>query len=363
MGQLQGRQRAEELRSLDKPLMELVGIEAGSRLRTVAPPLASAVGRVGRVLLGKDLHAHYPRQLERLEGIADGAGIGVHKLFVGPSIEIALNRSVYTMPPAGACTAAAVSGQRSETGAAMIVKNFDYPRAGLETYLVRRSRPRSGFASLDVTNSPLCGSHEGINERGLAIAYNYGHFRGRSTARVSITTLVQETLEVCAGVAEAIEHLRERPRIGGALLMLADAKGHLASVEIAPDLLAVRRGDCLTHANHALTREMESRDVPRNAIYPRWWRPREARGLRVLESSERRHERAAELLGDGVASEEHMFAVASDHDGRDRGDDYTICRHGPYYATTCSLLMIPERRAMKLRFGAPCEGEYTELTL
>jgi len=180
---------------------------------------------------------------------------------------------------------------------------------------------------------------------------------------VSITTLVQETLERCATVNEAVSHIRERPRTGGALLMLADAGGNLASLELAPDLVAVRRGDCLSHTNHALTREMAPRDVPRNAVFPSWWRPRVSRGVRVHESSERRKERAVELLSRGAVSEHDLVGLAADHGGTQTGDDNTICRHGPYYETTCSLLMLPRRRVMKLRFGAPCEGEYTELTV
>lgn len=166
------------------------------------------------------------------------------------------------------------------------------------------------------------------------------------------------------GRQRAVELARlERPRTGGALLMMADADGNLASVELAPDRLAVRRGECLTHSNHALTREMEPRDVPRNAIFPRRWRPRQSRGGRVHESSERRRERASELLRERTAGEGDLRSLAADHADSGAGDDDTICRHGPYYATTCSLLMIPERRTLELRFGAPCEGDYAELSV
>jgi hypothetical protein len=58
----------------------------------------------------------------------------------------------------------------------------------------------------------------------------------------------------------------------------------------------VRRGEALVHANHALSEEMAERDVPRDAVLPRWIWPAELRGKRVHESSERRQERAELLL-------------------------------------------------------------------
>jgi hypothetical protein len=365
MGRQQGTARRGDLEALVRPLLELAGItDRSGGLLAIAPPMLSMIGRVGQRLIDRDLEAHYPEQHARMRGIADGGSVPFHRLFLAPAIELVLNRTIYSMPPAGACTAVAITAERSATGEAIIAKNFDYPRAGLETYLARRSRPEGRLRSLDVTHSPVPGCHEGVNDKGLAVAYNYGSFRGRAAARVSITTLLQEILEQCATVEEAIARLRDRPRSGGALLMLADASGAIASAELAPDTLSVRRGDSLVHTNHALTRDMETRDVPKAAMFPRWWRPRAIAGRRVLESSERRHRRAVELIGDtGAATDDDLVRVISDHGGSPTGDDFTICRHGPYYTTTCSVLLYPRQRAMKLRFGAPCEGGYVELTL
>jgi hypothetical protein len=367
MGRQQGADRIGDLTNLQDALLEFFGILPGARQRAIsalAMPLVSLVARAGEWLIGRDLAAHYPDQHSRMQGIAAGARIPVHWLFLAPSLELMLNRTIYATPPAGACTAVAIAGARSATGEPIIAKNFDYPRAGLDSYLARRSRPTGRISSLDVTHSPIPGCHEGLNERGLAVAYNYGSFRGRAAARVSITTLLQEMLEGCATVSEAIALMSARPRAGGALLMLADADGELASVELAPDTFSVRRGQTLVHTNHAQTREIEGRDVPKEAVFPRWWRPRAIAGTRIRESSERRHDRADEIVRRyGAASERDLVALLSDHGAGSTGDDLTICRHGPYYATTCSVLLYPRRRAMKLRFGAPCEGDFSELSL
>jgi hypothetical protein len=371
MGLAQGEARRASLENLPKALVELAGLSAdsvlGGAVGRISPGIGSLIGRVGNRVIGRDLERHYPSQLSRLRGIAEGAGLPIRALYVGPAVELALNRSIYTVPPKGACTAMAVSGDRAANGEPMIAKNFDYPAAGIDTYLARISRPSASnvAASIDITAAPLPGCHEGVNEHGLAVAYNYGSFRGTPKARVSITSLVQELLEQCDSVESAIAHLERRPRAGGALLMLADASGALASVELAPDTLSVRGADrgVLAHANHAVTDKIAERDTPTEAVFPKWWRPVELRGRRLRESSESRHARAEALLAcEGTIDEQALVAMVSDHNGGE-GDDLSICRHGPYYQTTCSVILYPRRRAIALAFGPPCRTELQTLAL
>jgi Acyl-coenzyme A:6-aminopenicillanic acid acyl-transferase len=369
MGRAQGAACRAELARLEHVLLTIALPEHGrlaGAIERVSPGLTGALGRVGRRLMTPDFVRHYPEHLERMIGIAEGGEIAVHRLFVGPMVELVLNKAAYTMPPPAACTAVAVTRGRSATGEAVIAKNFDYPPISKAVHLTRLSRPRVAgrAASLEVTKAPLTGCHDGINEHGLAVAYNYGHFRGRARARVSVSVVVQELLETCRSVGEAIESLRARQRSGGALLMLADASGDIASVELAPDFFAVRRGDALVHANHAVTEEMTARDVPHEAVFPRWIWPAELRGRRLQESSERRKERAESMLaGLGAAGADELGGLLADHGDSPRGDDLSLCRHGPYHSTTCSVVMFPRRRAMRVLVGSPCQGSYTDLSL
>ena len=368
MGEAQGRACADQLGRLDEALAELMAAGGGGPLakttQFLSPVLAGGMALIGGKLLSGALEDNYPDQHARIGGIAAGSGVPERKLYVGPAIELLLNR----IAPTKACTAVAVSRDRSANGEPMIAKNFDYPRAALDHYIARFSRPNDLAQSIDVTAAPLAGSHEGINEYGLAVAYNYGHFSGKPEARVAITTLVQEVLEHCDSVDGAIEHLKRRPRAGGALLMLADGGGNIASIEISPDSVGVRVGrDCgdfLVHGNHAVTEEMQGRDVPRDARYPGWWRPKEMAGTRFHASSESRHSRAEALIEEaGAISEDTLRAIVGDHGREGLGSDLTICRHGPYYATTCSVLLFPRRREMKLMFGSPCSSEFVTLSL
>jgi hypothetical protein len=367
MGREQGAACRAELARIEEILLAVALPARGlltSAVGRMTAPLTAALGRVGRRMMTPDFVRHYPEHLERMIGIAEGGGVPIHRLFVAPMVELTLNRATYTAP--GACTAIAVTRGRSAGGEAIIAKNFDYPPPTNAMHLTRISRPGEAgrAASLDVTKAPLTGSHDGVNEHGLAVSYNYGHFRGRARSRTSVSVLVQELLETCRTVDEALDALRGRARSGGALLMLADAAGDIASVELAPDVFAVRRGDALVHANHALTEEMEERDVPRDAVLPRWIWPAELRGRRVHESSERRQERAEALLGElGAAQPEELSRILADHGEAGSGDDHTLCRHGPYYSTTCSVVLFPRQRAARVLVGSPCAGAFTDLSL
>lgn len=362
MGRAQGAACREVLARLRDIAFDLIPSELARKpaARTVLRSVHAVAATYARRSIGRDLATHYPLQRERLAGIAEGAGISERALFIGPFVEAVLDSTSYVMP--GACTAIGLTGARTASGAPLIAKNFDYPAVAADVNMVRVSRPTDGrAASIELTAAPLPGSHEGVNEHGLAVAYNYGHFQGRASARVTITNLVQELLEECRTVAEAIERVQRRPRTGSAILMLADAAGDVASVEVSPDDIAIRRGEALVHANHAVTPAMSARDIPHEACYSRW-NPVEIRGRRVHESSEARHARAEAIVADAdVVSVSDLRAALSDHDGGP--GDLSLCRHGPYYATTAAVILDPKRRSVDVVLGSPCEGGWTTIQL
>src|SRR4051794_27909130 len=99
--------------------------------------------------------------------------------------------------------------------------------------------------------------------------------------------IVAEVLARCTSLAQAIDHVRSRPSWGSGILMLANAGGDIASLELSNTRSAVRRPaegeDILFHTNAyqcGPTREIE---VPETAVYD-GRAPRALRGQRVLES-------------------------------------------------------------------------------
>lgn len=321
--------------------------------RRVFPRLARR--RAAREL-APALIREYPEQVARMQGIAAGSGLPLEALYMGLAGELLLNE-VHWIP--GACSALGVTGPRTLDGAARIAKNFDYPPRFRVGFCVRRNRPADGLASLDVTVAPLAGCHSGVNQAGLAVTYNYGYGQDRSGAPLPITLLVQRLLERCTTVDEAEALAARTPRSGGALLTVADAHGALAAFELSPTRFARRDAihGSVACANHYET-ELSAVDVPRDAVFgKRALAP--LVGLRVHASSEARRAELDRVCAEGDRFDaDGLEAVLASHGASGEPSDHTLCRHGEYYATTCSVILEPVERALRVCYGFPCQHVY-----
>lgn len=320
--------------------------------------LSWAAGRVAREI-APDLSEYYPRQKIRMEGIAKGAGIDESLLYLALAGETIMAGVDYRL---GACTAVAVAPERSVLGETVVIKNFDYPAFFQPYYVARLNRSTETASTMDVTTAPLAGCHDGMNEHGLCISYNHGYGTDMPSSNVPVTVLVQEALENCSTTEEAVGFLCDGKRSVGAILLVADAAGNMATVELSPNFSGVREpeGGVLINTNHYRCREMTSYDIPRNAYYTNrnvW----ALRGMRVHESSEMRYARAEQLLSEKEEfSLKDLLQVFSDHGESGRGDDNTICRHGSYFTTTCSIIMLPRSRRFLVTYGHPCDSVFTD---
>ncbi len=316
-----------------------------------------------RRLLEAPLRNALPEVAERAAGIAAGAAVPLDLVLLAPAAELMLGEVDWQQ---AACSAVALGPARTANGEPALAKSFDYPERYRVGFLVRRSAPQGGLSSIEVTAAPLAGCHSGLNAAGLAVTYNYGHAQQRSPHPIPVSGWVQRVLERCRTVDEAIALLRGARRGGGAILTLADSEGALAVVELSPARLAVRRDpEALAATNHYLTPELVAQDVPSAAVYG----PRAIpalRGRRVRASSEARLERLDHLLTGplrrGVTASQ-LIAALRDHGPAGRGNDLTVCRHGPHFETTCGVILLPASRRLLVAFGRPCEQHFVELPL
>lgn len=309
--------------------------------------------------MAEDIAQHCPRQKMRMEGISKGSGIDEVMLYMPLAAETVMSGIDYRI---GACTAAAVGVERSALRETMLIKNYDCPPIFQPYFVTRLCRSVETFSSIDVTMASMAGCHDGMNEHGLCVSYNLGYGTDIPSVNVPVSILVQDALETCTNVEEAAELLCSRRRSGGALVLLADATGKTLAVELSPNFSGVREAEegILVATNHYRCREMVSYDVPRNAYYTNRNVPA-LRGVRVHESSELRYARTKQLLSVlETVTMKDLWSVFSDHGESGRGDDNTICRHGPYFATTCSLIMLPRSRRLLVTYGHPCESTYTD---
>ncbi|MGJ8544852.1 MAG: C45 family autoproteolytic acyltransferase/hydrolase [Sulfitobacter sp.] len=135
--------------------------------------------------------------------------------------------STWCPPPyLGGCSLAAVASKKH----VRLVRNYDLSpqlNEGLLLHSQWRGRRVMGMVEF------LWGLSDGINDAGLSVALAYGG-RSETGAGFGITTILRYVLETCDTVKEALAVLARVPSHMAYNLVLADASGRTASVEMMP---------------------------------------------------------------------------------------------------------------------------------
>jgi len=310
-----------------------------------------------------------PAMLARMQGIAEGAGLPLRSLCLMNAMEAFIGsvagRTV--VPPLGACSALAVRGARSRTGEPIIAKNFDYFTLVQPFFILRESRPRDGFSSLDFALAPQAGTVDGVNEKGLAITLNYAFVTDPVTPNPLVTMLIADALASCATVTEAVRRITASPRWGAGMLMLADASGDLASVELSNTRAGVRRpatgADWLHFTNVCLCPETCAVQVAESAAWSDK-SPVALRGGSVLQPHAIRARRMEELVQkQSSIGPDELAAIMADHGPTGVPDGASPCVHTDYFKTTASLQWFPVRRGVRVSYSTACTAQYVDINL
>jgi len=296
-------------------------------------------------MLRKDLESFYPKQAERIGGIAEGSKVDVPSLLFVQMLEMILC----------SCTSIGLLPNATSTGETILAKNFDYLNFTEPYSLVCETQPKEGFKTLCCRMVPLSGALDAMNEHGLAMTYNLARSVDEPECHVPTSVILQEMLETCKNTREAKDFLA-KAKTGGhdGIVTLADAKGNLETAELSCGHLKVREpeGDVVVNTNHYQTAEMKSVEIPADKI-------QRVQGYRT---SPLRFQRAKELLKNKRSIDEELIkTVLRDHGAEHVPSMNTICVHGEVGSTTRSIIMYPNRRLIKVLFGHPCEREYQEI--
>jgi len=164
----------------------------------------------------RDMRRHFPHQAEALEGMARGAGV--------PRAWLA--QRLAREHAADSASAACEGVGAGDRGQRLLARSV----AG--DVIVRRIRPDGGFESLELVRPWLTSGLAGVNEEGLAmLCARVGDEPGDCAAPAVL--LARDCLQQFDSVAAALEWCTGRPAGGRATLLLADAGGELAAVEVA----------------------------------------------------------------------------------------------------------------------------------
>ena len=387
MGLAQGEALREKIRLGYGSLGALESLRARKpRWLPLAAFLWLAERRAARYL-GRSL-AEAPDFGRRIDGISRGAGLRRSAVAMMNAIEPILSSMASCTARVGdsaaaddspapevgpsvapvACSAVAVRGARSASGAPIIARNFDYMPVVQPFFALRSARPARGLRSLEFTTAPMAGALDGMNEHGLAITYNYAYAVDRPTRPgPPISVLIAEALATRRTVAEAAEHITARSRTGGALLMLADAEGDIASLELSNTRSHLRRPaageDFVFHTNAFSSDAMRAVQVPANAVYA-VGAPAPMRGRRLHESAECRDARIAALVeATPRFGPDELQSLLADHGPEGRPSELSPCVHGAVWSTSASLQFFPRERRIRVAYASTCSARYSSFNV
>lgn len=184
-----------------------------------------------------------PEALEELGGIADGFGLAADEVFVFLHLGCIADLARMAAEPDG-CTAFAQGG--------VVAKNRDFrpEHAALQRAFALRDPAWGGRSVLALGSLGAPGAwSSGINSDGLALADTQIP-TARHGPGLLRYFLMNRLLARCASVAEALAEIRALPHAGGGSLVLADAGGAAAAVELRHGQVAIEEAAAVARTNH-----------------------------------------------------------------------------------------------------------------
>lgn len=195
------------------------------------------------------------QHLAEVQGMAETSGVAYDKLLV--------SQCFLDLQPMVACSTIALSADASPDHVARLGRNLDFPGLGIaeENTVVIVYHPKDRFAFAAITWPGLIGVLSGMNEHGLCLSNMEVDRDRRLPSAMPYTLLYRSVLERCRNVNEAIDYLQKTPRQTANNVMLMDAGGDRAVVEITPEKINVRRATAsqpLISTNHQRAQDQKT---------------------------------------------------------------------------------------------------------
>jgi hypothetical protein len=177
--------------------------------------------------VGREVVRHYPHLVERMSGLARAARVPLESL-MDDVVASAYGESGHPLSAPAVAVGVRDSGDATR---GVIARAF----APELPWIVRRSRPEIGFASVEITLPWLAGGLAGVNEAGLAavVAMVPSTPTERGLAAAPAWLLVQECLQRFDGLDASLGWCLCRPCAGEFSLLLGDSHGEFAVVDVA----------------------------------------------------------------------------------------------------------------------------------
>ncbi|GAA0437424.1 C45 family autoproteolytic acyltransferase/hydolase [Lentibacillus halophilus] len=145
------------------------------------------------------------------------------------------------------------SGCSVLTGSNFMVRNYDYHPTTYDGRYSFFQPTDQGYAMMGPT-SRVTGRMDGMNEKGLVMAYNFMQRRKPGDGFVSYM-VGRIILETCATVDDAVQLLKDIPHRGSFSYIVLDRSDETYVIEVSPRSVDVRRSHTCTNHFELLTHE------------------------------------------------------------------------------------------------------------
>lgn len=283
----------------------------------------------------------YPRYVDELTGIAEGAGVDFDDLAVLNALEAVTTDALHLTK----CTSMAVNEERTADGHVLVAHNEDWlPEDEPDVFVVQAS-PVDEPPFLAMTYGGLL-PNIGFNAYGLAQCCDSVH---PSDSRIGIPRVIASRAVLGARtIADAIRFMLVPHRAAGYNHLLAHESGELYNVEVSARRFAILYGEegFVVHTNHYLNTAMQAVEHEPDELIDT--RVRYFRALRLLKATP-------------LHTIKTLQAIQRDHINYPN----SICNHTDEQAdpldrtkTINAIVMDLTARVMHLAWGNPCANTY-----
>lgn len=296
---------------------------------------------------------HDAAGLAETQGIAAGFGLAADTVFAYLHANVLADMAAASPPESDGCTAWAA--RRADGNGAWIAKNRDYrgEHGALQRVFFHADPAWGGrtIACVGSLGSPGAFS-SGINSDGLAVVDTQIDTRDHGVGWLRYF-LMTHLLRSCASVADALEQITSLRHAGGGSLVLGDAGGAVAAVELGhrAQLRDTPADGWTVRTNHYTDDDLSPEGLSR-------------RDDTALQNSIDRHARIALVLRRQYSHLQlpDIQALMAGHDG---GGLAGPCRHADADGSRTLSCVIYQTRipTLVMSHGAPCAGPWHSYAL
>jgi hypothetical protein len=321
-----------------------VGAVIATRLDAARALLAGPAASAFLIAQRRFMETHCRDDLEEVAGIAEGFQLDLGQVIAFLHLGILGDLASSSTGEADGCSVWALG---SHSGGARLGKNRDFhgEQAGMQRLFLHRDPAWGARQVLCVGSLGAPGAYSsGINSDGLAVADTQVATRDHGPGWLRYFVM-SRLLRHHACVAQALEDLRRLRHAGGGSLVLADALGAVAAVDLG-------HGGVRVDPGHGAR-------VARTNLYVAGGVAGTPDASPMRPSSEARLARLRALLAEDEVDEDALTALMASHD--DGAGTTGLCRHGQDGDARTLSASVFDCGARRLRFatGNPCDGVWS----